>query len=221
MAAALPAALVLASTLVISATLASVLFFQYALKAQIQPNPPDLISRTILEIQQRPPGMRLDIWSRAWERLVSRPDQLALGRGVGVFPIDEGAGPPDWLLKKTEGARTSPHNIHLEMLYETGIAGLLIYTVLTLLPLAAGIKYWPLLSVQEKHAFAMYFFYFVGQELSGAFAISYDFQFFLGLTIGIIGLKRNETWREAAVPPPIPSDLRATAPAIDAPGRTQ
>lgn len=213
-------ALVLASTLVISATFASVLFFQYALKAQIQPNPPDLISRTILEIQQRPPGMRLDIWSRAWERLVSRPDQLALGRGVGVFPIDEGAGPPDWLLKKTEGARTYPHNIHLEMLYETGIAGLLIYTLLTLLPLAAGIKYWPLLSVQEKLAFAMYFFYFAGQELSGAFAVSYDFQFFLGLTIGIIGLKRSETWSGAAAPPPILSEIRAAPPAIDAPGRT-
>jgi len=126
----------------------------------------------------------------------------------------------DWLLRKTEGARTYPHNIHLEMLYETGIAGLLIYTVLTLLPLVAAIKYWPLLSVQEKLTFAMYFFYLIVQELSGAFAVSYDFQFFLGLTIGIIGLKRNETWSDTAVPAPATADIPGATAAIDAPGRT-
>jgi len=214
------AALALAATIVISATLASVLLFQYALKAQIPPNPPDLISRTILEIQQRPPGMRLDIWSRAWDRLASRSDQLAFGRGIGAYPIDEGVGPPDWLLRKTEGASTYPHNTYLEMLYETGIAGLLIYTVLTLLPLGAAIGYWSRLSVPEKLVISIYFFYLVSAQLSGAFAVSYDFQFFLGMAIGIIGLKRSETWREAAVPPPIPSDFEAAAPAIDAPRRT-
>jgi hypothetical protein len=145
---------------------------------------------------------------------------LLQGRGIGAYPIDEGVGPPDWLLKKTEGARTYPHNIHLEMLYETGIVGLLIYTVLTLLPLAAGIKYWPQLSVQEKLVISIYFFYFVSQELSGAFAVSYDFQLFLGTTIGIIGLKRKETWSGTAVPAPATSDIRGAAPAIDAPGRT-
>jgi hypothetical protein len=214
-------ALALASALAVSVMLASVLFYQYALKADIAPEAQDLISRTITEIKERPSGMRMDIWLRAWDRIAANPPaKLALGRGIGAYPIDEGAGPPDWLLKKTEGARTYPHNIHLEMLYETGIAGLLIYTLLTLLPLGGGIKYWPVLSIQEKLAFAMYFFYFVSQELSGAFAISYDFQFFLGLTIGIIGLKRNETWRGSAVPPPLMGDMRTAVPAIDAPGRT-
>lgn len=191
-------ALLLASVLAATAVLAAVSFYQYALRTNVAPDAPDLISRTILEIRERPSGMRLDIWLRAWDRVAANPPaKLAFGRGIGAYPIDEGAGPPDWLLKKTEGARTYPHNIHLEMLYETGIAGLLVYTVLTLLPLGAGIKYWPRLSVQEKLAFSMYFFYLVSQELSGAFAISYDFQFFLGLTIGIIGLKRNETWSGA------------------------
>lgn len=213
-------ALVLASALAISAVLASVLFYQYALTANVAPDAQDLISRTIMEIKERPSGMRMAIWSRTWDRVAANPPaRLAFGRGIGAYPIDEGAGPPDWLLKKTEGARTYPHNVHLEMLYETGIAGLLIYTVLTLLPLGAGIKYWSRLSVQEKLAFSMYFFYFVSQELSGAFAFSYDFQFFLGLTIGIIGLKRNETWSGTAVPAAATSDMRSAAPAIDAPSR--
>ena len=144
-----------------------------------------------------------------------------MGRGSGAYPIDEGVCPPDWLLKKTEGARTYPHNTHLEMLYETGIAGLLLYTVLTLLPLAAAIRYWSLLSLQEKLAFSIYLFYFVGQEFSGAFAVSYDFQFCRGMAIGIIALKRKEMSSRTAVPPPAPSDIGVAAPAIDAPGRTQ
>lgn len=215
------AALLLASALAVSAIVASALFFQYALKAKVEPNAPDLISRTILEIQERPAGMRIAIWSRAWDRIAANPPaKLAFGRGIGVYPIDEGVGPPDWLLKKTDGARTYPHNVHLEMLYETGIAGLLIYTVLTLLPLAAAIKYWPLLSVQEKLVASIYFFYFVSQELSGAFAVSYDFQFFLGMAIGIIALKRKETSSRSAVPAAAAGDVRGAAPAIDAPGRT-
>jgi O-antigen ligase len=214
-------ALALASALVASVVLASALFYQYALKADIAPDAQDLISRTITEIKERPSGMRMDIWLRTWDRVAANPPaKLAFGRGIGAYPIDEGVGPPDWLLKKTEGARTYPHNIHLEMLYETGIAGLLIYTLLTLLPLGAAIKYWPVLAIQEKLAVSMYFFYFVSQQFSGAFAISYDFQFFLGLTIGIIGLKRNETGHGSAVPPPLTGDMRAAAPAIDAPGRT-
>jgi O-antigen ligase len=197
-------ALALASALAISAVLASVLFLQYAHKATVEPDAPDLISRTIREIQQRPAGMRMAIWSNAWDRIAANPPaKLAFGRGIGAYPIDEGVGPPDWLLKKTEGARTYPHNTHLEMLYETGIAGLLIYTVLTLLPLVAAIRYWSLLSVQEKLAFSIYFFYFVSQQFSGAFAVSYDFQFFLGMAIGIIALKRREMPSRTAVPPPL------------------
>jgi len=186
-------ALLLASTVAISTVLASALFFQYALRANIDPNPSDLISRTIQEIQERPPGMRVAIWTRTWERIASRADKLLLGRGTGIFPIDEGVGPPDWLLRKTEGTRHYPHSIRLEMLYETGILGLLVYSILTLLPLFAAIKCWPRLSVEQKLVIAMYFFHFASMEISGAFAVSYDFQFFLGVAIGIIAIKRKES----------------------------
>jgi O-antigen ligase len=204
-------ALLTASAVVVSTVLASALFFQYALRAKVEPDPPDLISRTIVEIQQRPSGMRLAIWSRTWDRIASSPDKLLLGRGVGVFPIDEGVGPPDWLLRKAEGSKYYPHNIHLEMLYETGILGLLAYSILSLLPLVAAIKYWTRLSVQEKSAFSMYFFYCVSMEFSGAFAFSYDFQFFLGMAIGIVALKRKEVVTLSSTFEAVPAAIGASS----------
>src|SRR5262249_53990195 len=98
-------ALLVLSSVVISAAFACVLFFQYALHANIDPKATDPISRTMQEIQEPQPGLRLAIWSGAWHRLVSEPDRLLLGRGVGVYPIDEGFGPPDWLLHATVGAK--------------------------------------------------------------------------------------------------------------------
>jgi hypothetical protein len=204
-------ALLTASAVAVSTVLTSGLFFQYALRAEVEPNPPDLISRTIVEIQQRPPGMRLAIWSRTWDRIVSSPNKLLLGHGVGVFPIDEGVGPPDWLLRKVEGSKHHPHNIHLEMLYETGILGWLAYSVLTLLPLVAAIKYWTRLSVQEKSAFSMYFLYCVSMEFSGAFAFSYDFQFFLGISIGIVALKRKEVVTPSSTFEAVPAAIGASS----------
>jgi len=185
-------ALLVLSSVVISAAVACVLFFQYALHANIDPKATDPISRTMQEIQEPQPGLRLAIWSGAWHRLVSEPDRLLLGRGVGVYPIDEGFGPPDWLLHATEGAKHYPHSVHLEILYETGILGFLAFSFLILLPLAASIKYWPRLSVQQKLAVAMYVYYLVTMEISGAFAFAYDFQFFLAIAIGVIALKRKE-----------------------------
>jgi O-antigen ligase len=185
-------ALPVLSSVVISAAFACALFFQYALHANIDPKATDPISRTMQEIQEPRPGLRLAIWSGAWHRLISEPDRLLLGRGIGAYPIDEGFGPPDWLLHATEGAKHYPHNVHLEILYETGILGFLAYSFLILLPLAGSIKYWTRLSVQQKLAVAMYVYYVVTMEISGAFAFAYDFQFFLAIAIGIIALKRKE-----------------------------
>jgi O-antigen ligase len=185
-------ALLVLSSVVISAAFACVLFFQYALHANVDLEATDPISRTMQEIQEPRPGLRLAIWSGAWHRLVSEPDRLLLGRGIGAYPIDEGFGPPDWLLHATEAAKHYPHNIHLEILYEAGILGFLAFSLLILLPLAASIKYWPRLSVQQRLAVAMYVYYVVTMEISGAFAFAYDFQFFLAIAIGIIALKRKE-----------------------------
>jgi hypothetical protein len=56
------------------------------------------------------------------------------------------------------------------------------------------------LSDAEKSAIAMYVFSLASVVLSGAFAYSYDFQFFLGMAIGVVALTRGRVGREARAP---------------------
>lgn len=186
-------ALISLAAVIVSAMLASGLFYKYAVKDRdVALAAPDAISRTIREIQSHDPEFRLAIWARTWRRITSEPDRLLFGRGVGSFPVDEGFGAPDWLLRKTEAASHSPHNVHLELLYETGIVGMLLFSILTWLPLAAALRHWKQLSMRDKAAISLYVFYLISIEISGAFAYSYDFQFFLALAIGVASLKRKE-----------------------------
>jgi O-antigen ligase len=136
-----------------------------------------------------------------------------LGRGVGVFPIDEGVGPPNWLLRKAEGSKHYPHNIRLEMLYETSILGLLAYSVLTLLPLVAAIKYWNRLSVQEKISVLDVLLLLRKDGVFRRLCLCLRFPVFLGMAIGIVALKRKEF-----VPPS--STFETVPAAIDASSRS-
>lgn len=183
--------LLAATTIIMVVALASGLFYQRALQSKdIDPIAPDAISRTIREIQDPRPGFRMQIWARAWHRISAEPDRLLFGRGIGMYPVHEGVGAPDWLLRKTEASRHYPHNVYLEMLYETGLAGLLLYGLLTLLPLAIALQRWHLLSHVQKSAISMYVFQLVSAQFSGGFAFGYLDQFFLGLTVGVIALSR-------------------------------
>lgn len=187
---------------VVSVILVSGLFYQRALQDKgIDPLATDAISRTIREIQKPTPGLRLDIWEETWRRISAEPKRLLFGRGIGMYPVDEGVGAPDWLLHRTKASEVYPHNVHLEMLYETGIVGLLLYTLLTLFPLVISLKRWYLFSLAQKCAVSMYFFHLVSSEFSGSFGFSYLDQFFFALTVGIIALKRME---DALVPLPSP-----------------
>jgi O-antigen ligase len=209
-------ALVCLVILAVSGAFTAKFFYSYAAQDRdVSLASPDAVSRTIREIQSHNPGFRLQIWSRTWQRITSEPNALLLGHGVGVFPIDEGHGAPDWLLRKTDAARFYPHNLHLELLYETGISGFLIFTVLTLLPLFFSLKHWDRFSAPERAAIALYVFYLVSVEISGSFAYSYDFQFFLGLAVGVVALKRMELTENGGVamrsgaPPPFPKSKEA------------
>jgi O-antigen ligase len=186
--------------LTISGISAAGFFYWYALQDRnVSPVSPDAISRTIREIQSDNPGFRLQIWSRTWQRIATEPNRLPLGRGVGAYPLDEGHGAPDWLLRKTEAAGFYPHNIHLELLYETGIAGFATFTALALLPLLFSFKQWDKLSEAERAAVALYVFYLTSIQVSGSFAYSYDFQFFFGLVAGVVALKRLELGENGGV----------------------
>lgn len=180
-----------AIAVIFAATLASGLFYQRALHEQNwDRNGADAISRTIREIQRPNPGLRLGIWAQAWHRISSEPDHLLLGRGIGMYPVIEGFGAPDWLLRKTEASRHYPHNVYLEMLYETGVVGLLLFIVLSLFPLGIALGRWHLFSLVQKSAVSMYVFQLVSSQLSGAFAFGYLDKFFFALAVGIIALNR-------------------------------
>lgn len=124
------------------AVVASGLFYEYAFRDKdVDKVAPGAVSRTIREIQNSHPQFRLQIWTRAIDRIASEPGRLPFGRGVGVFPIDEGYGPPNWLLP-TEGSKHYPHGVYLELLYEAGPAGFLVFATLTLLPLFFSLRHW-------------------------------------------------------------------------------
>jgi O-antigen ligase len=184
-------ALISLSVFLVSGTLASGLFYSFALQDKnVDSAAPDAVSRTIREIQSHDPALRLEIWARAWRRIAAEPDRLPFGHGIGTYSIDEGFGAPTWLLDKS--TKHYPHNAHLELLYETGIAGLLIFTFITLYPIVVALKFWNGLSTPQRAAVSLYVFYLLSVEISGSFAYSYDFQFFLALAIGVVGLRRRE-----------------------------
>jgi O-antigen ligase len=186
-------ALLGAAAAIVVAILASGIFYEYALHDKdIDPTAPDAISRTIREIQNPAVGLRQEIWTGTLHRILAEPNRLLLGRGIGMFPVDVGSGPPDWLLHPTAASRVYPHNVLLEMLYETGIVGLLLFTFVALFPLVVALKRWHLLSLMQKSAVSMYVFQIVGSEFSGSFAFSYLDPFFFALTVGIIALNRTE-----------------------------
>jgi hypothetical protein len=181
------------AALLVLAVVGSSAFYRFALQdSDISAVESDAVSRTIKEIQSDNPEFRLPIWERTWQRIVSDPHHLLLGKGVGSFAIDEGVGPPDWLIRKTEGAKHTPHNIHLDMLYESGILGMLLFTIVVAFPLGVSLRYWTRLSTGETSTILMYVFWLISEEIGGSFAFTYNFQFFLALAIGVIALKRKE-----------------------------
>jgi O-antigen ligase len=181
-----------AATVIVAATIAWGVLSQRVLnEIEVDAKAPDAVSRTIRELQNPDPGFRLPIWEQTWRHIVTEPDRLPLGRGIGMYPVDAGFGHPDWLLHLTEGSKYYPHNVHLEILYETGIVGLVLFSILTLFPMVASLRRWSVFSSAEKSAVAIYVFTLVSSDISGGFAYTYVLQFFLALTVGIIAVKRS------------------------------
>jgi O-antigen ligase len=166
----------------------------------VDPAANDAISRTIRELQDSDPQFRIQIWSRTLHQIVTEPRLLPFGRGIGMFPVNEGFGPPDWLLRPTEGSKHYAHNIYLDVLYESGLAGLLPIVFLTMFPLAASLRRWQSFSPAEKSLLSAYVFILLSAQLSGAFARSYIELFFLAMAVGIIAAKRAGETASSAQP---------------------
>jgi O-antigen ligase len=175
----------------VAVTVAASVFYQHEIRgADVGAEAPDAISRTIQELENPQPGLRIPIWTRTLNHIVSEPGFLLLGRGVGMYPVNDGHGAPDWLLHPTEGSKDYPHDVHLEILYETGIVGLVLFGILTVFPMVASLRRWSEFTRPERAAIAAYLFILVTADISGAFAFTYTLEFFLALAIGIIGMKR-------------------------------
>jgi O-antigen ligase len=202
-------ALVSVLALFVAGAIVSGLFYSHALHVKsVDTVAADAVSRTIREIQSHDPGFRMEIWARAWHRIETQPNRLPLGHGIGAYSIDEGFGAPTWLLDKSP--KHYPHNAYLELLYETGVTGLLIFGFITLFPIFVALKYWGELSTPERAAISLYVFYLLSIDISGSFAYSYDFQFFLALAVGVLGQKRKQL-AKATAPPPSYLGSEATA----------
>jgi len=176
---------------IVAIAIGSAVLFHYGMQDRtVDPAANDAVSRTIRELRDPDPQFRVQIWSRTLRQIASEPYLLPLGRGVGMFPVNEGFGPPDWLLRPTEGSKHYAHNIYLDVLYESGLAGLLPVVFLTLFPLAASLRRWRSLSPAEKSLISVYVFILLGAQLSGAFARSYLELFFIAMAVGIVAAKR-------------------------------
>ena len=183
--AALSAAAVIATIVIVGATFPERRLSELA----VDPIAPDAVSRTLRELQDPRPGLRIQIWEQTWNKIISEPSQLLLGRGTGMYPVEAGFGAPNWLLRPTEGSKHYPHNVHLEVLYENGVLGLLLFSILTALPIFLPFYHRGTYSSSQNSAASIYVFILVSSAISGSFAYTYALQFFLGLNVGIAASK--------------------------------
>ena len=203
------ATMLTAATMIIVVIVGSVVFYQRALSDHnVNSTELDAMSRTLRELQDPNPEFRLPMWTNALHEIANEPDRALFGRGIGMYPVNKGFGAPDWLLHLAEGSKHYPHNVHLEILYETGITGLLLFSIITLLPLVASLRRWHLFSSAEKSAVSIYMFNLVSSAISGSFALSYMDQFFFALAVGIIAVNRVDDAVIRGFPPPKDGSFR-------------
>lgn len=140
-----------------------------------------IVERTLNEIRSPQPGTRLSLLQFAYQEISSSPNIAWWGRGLGMFPVDLGARPPDWVLA-SNAASLYPHNPVVEALYELGILGALATLTIILAPFAA-------VRTKFEHCRAEMSFYVFALSIfltSGSLAYSFFFYFIYGVTLGRI-----------------------------------
>jgi hypothetical protein len=153
--------------------------------------------RTVNEVLQPKQNTRLFIANFALRTLFRDPHLLWFGRGLGMFPVDFGEKPPNWLLS-SNSVSVYPHNSVLEALYELGAVGALLVIIVLVAPilmasrLRGGID-------RCRSALSFYFFFLAIEMVSGSLAYSYPFYFIYGVMLGRIASLRDEDRQVLAV----------------------
>ena len=136
------------------------------------------LSKILDELAQGRSDGRLFLFGAAIDRIVSDGVTFAIGRGLGMFPIDLGYQAPDWLIAP-KAVSMYPHNVVIEAQYEMGILGtvLILYILLRPLVVFRGIPR----DHDTKIIACIYVFYLVSSFFSGSLAYSYPLIFVLGM----------------------------------------
>lgn len=108
-----------------------------------------------------------------------------------MFPVELGQPAPDWLIARS--VAVYPHNIILEALYEIGIGGTAFLILLLIIPIRKAHAILASLSRTELFIFQLYVYHLASLMVSGALAYSYDFYFVLGLTVGALHERTDDT----------------------------
>jgi hypothetical protein len=155
-----------------------------AVKVGLDVNIP-VIDRTVDEIRYPTDRERGALLGHLFRKLWQEPSSLALGRGLGMFPVELGRRTPNWLFDR-ETELSYPHNIILEALYETGIGGMMFLIVLMAIPILRARAICTSLDAGELFVLQTYAFYLASMMVSGALTYSYDFYFMIGLAVGTL-----------------------------------
>jgi hypothetical protein len=146
--------------------------------------------RTEHEVLAPKPRTRLAIVNSLASNVYHNPRLLLFGRGLGMFPVDIGDAPPDWLLS-SQPLSLYPHNPVIEALYELGVIGVV---------LVIGMMIAPIVMARRLHggiercrpALSLYLFAIIIEMVSGSLAYSYSFYFFYGLLTGTVASLKDE-----------------------------
>jgi len=172
---------------VVSASLATVAVFIWGFFSR-EFATPEILAKTFDELAQGRTDGRLFLFGAAIDQIITDGGTFLFGRGLGMFPIDMGYRPPDWLFA-ANAVSMYPHNIVIEAQYELGILGTFLIVYMILRPVAVFRS--SLWDYDTKIIACLYVFFVVLSMFSGSLAYSYVFLFVLGMFWGRLYASKN------------------------------
>lgn len=138
--------------------------------------------RTLNEVELARPLTRVAIMRDLADAIGKNPSMLWFGRGLGMFPIDFTGLAPDWIGGNAT-VTLYPHNPLVEALYELGVLGFAIVSLVLATPFITAISAG---FAASRFPLSFYTYFLTIEMVSGSLAYSYLFYFVYGVVIGAI-----------------------------------